>query len=70
MQYNPICKRLAGFGQPYIYFLDSVYFENDDEVKEDIKAILENSEGESLRSKIAFEGTDTSKFKDDIEPLY
>jgi TetR/AcrR family transcriptional regulator len=49
-------------------FLDSVYFENDDEVKADIKAILANGEGESLRSKIAFEGTDTSKFKDDIDP--
>lgn len=49
-------------------FLDSAYFENDDEVKADIKAILENSESESLRSKIAFEGTDTSKFKDDIDP--
>lgn len=49
-------------------FLDSVYFENDDEVKADIKAILANSESESLRSKIAFEGTDTSKFKDDIDP--
>lgn len=49
-------------------FLESVYFENDDEVKADIKAILANSEIESLRSKIAFEGTDTSKFKDDIDP--
>jgi len=47
-------------------FLDSVYFENDDEVKADIKAIFANSE--SLRSKIAFEGIDTSKFKDDIDP--
>lgn len=49
-------------------FLDSMYFENDDEVKEEIKAILANSEGESLKNKIAFEGTDTSKFKDDIDP--
>lgn len=49
-------------------FLDSVYFENEDEVKADIKAILANSESESLRSKVAFEGTDTSKFKDDIDP--
>lgn len=49
-------------------FLDSVYFENDDEVKADIKAVLVNSESESLRSKVAFEGTDTSKFKDDIDP--
>lgn len=49
-------------------FLDSVYFENDDEVKADIKAILASSKSESLRSKIAFEGTDSSKFKDDIDP--
>ncbi|MFL0195072.1 TetR/AcrR family transcriptional regulator [Clostridium sp. WILCCON 0269] len=49
-------------------FLDSVYFENDDEVKADIKAILTNSESESFRNKIAFEGTDISKFKDDIDP--
>lgn len=49
-------------------FLDGAYFENDDEVKEDIKAILENSEGENMRSRIAFEGTDTSKFKDGVDP--
>lgn len=49
-------------------FLDSVYFENDDEVKEDIKTILGTSEVESLRRKIVFEGIDTSKFKDDIDP--
>ncbi|WP_330587557.1 TetR/AcrR family transcriptional regulator [Anaerocolumna sedimenticola] len=49
-------------------FLSCVYFENDDEVKAEIKAILVNSESESLSSKIAFEGTDTSKFKDDIDP--
>jgi len=49
-------------------FLDSVYFENDDEVKADINAILAKSEGERLKSKIAFEGTDISKFKDDIDP--
>ncbi len=49
-------------------FLDSVYFENDDEVQADIKAILASGEIEILRSKIVFEGTDTSKFKDDIDP--
>lgn len=49
-------------------FLKSAYFENDAEVKADIKAILANSESESLRSKIIFEGTDTSKFKNDIDP--
>jgi AcrR family transcriptional regulator len=49
-------------------FLNSVYFENADEVKEDIKAILENSESKSFRRKIVFEGIDTSKFKDDVDP--
>lgn len=49
-------------------FFKSVYFENDDEVKDDIKAILTNGKGENLRKKITFEGIDTSKFKDDIDP--
>jgi AcrR family transcriptional regulator len=49
-------------------FLDGAYFEKDDEVKEDIKTILENGEGEGMRNKIAFEGTDTSKFKDGVDP--
>lgn len=46
-------------------FLTSMYFENDDEVKEDIKAILANSEG--MRNKIAIDGVDYSKFKDGID---
>ena len=49
-------------------FLKSLYFETDDEVKDDIKSILENGEGENIRRKIAFEGMDASKFKDDIDP--
>jgi hypothetical protein len=49
-------------------FLNSAYFENDEEVKDDIKGILANRETESLRSKIAFEATDTSKFNDGIDP--
>jgi TetR/AcrR family transcriptional regulator len=47
-------------------FLTSMYFENDEEVKEDIKAILANGEGS--RNKIAFDGMDTSKFKDKVDP--
>jgi TetR/AcrR family transcriptional regulator len=47
-------------------FLASMYFENDEEVKEDIKAIL--AKGEGSRNKIAFDGMDTSKFKDSIDP--
>ena len=50
-------------------FLASMYFENDKEVRDDIKAILARSEGE--RNKIALDGVDYSKFKDekDIKPL-
>ena len=47
-------------------FLNSMYFENDESVKTDIKAIL--AKGEGVRSKIAFDGMDTSKFKDEIDP--
>ncbi len=47
-------------------FLNSVYFENDSEVKEDIESIF--SGAESFRSKIAFDGMDASKFKDSIDP--
>ncbi|MHC6180185.1 TetR/AcrR family transcriptional regulator [Clostridium sp. JNZ X4-2] len=47
-------------------FLTSMYFENDEEVKEDIKAIL--AKGEGFRNKIAFDGMDCSKFKEDIDP--
>jgi TetR/AcrR family transcriptional regulator len=46
-------------------FMKSVYFEDDDEVKADIKAILAKSE--SLREKIVYEGIDASKFKDGID---
>lgn len=43
-----------------------MYFESDEEVKGDIIAIL--AESEDFRNKIAFDGTDTSKFKDSIDP--
>ncbi|WP_088226814.1 helix-turn-helix domain-containing protein [Desulfosporosinus sp. FKB] len=46
-------------------FLTSMYFENDEEVKDDIKAILAG--GDDFRNKIAFEGVDTSKFKDEVD---
>ena len=48
-------------------FLKSAYFENDEEVKADIKALLEKGEGEDFRNKIAFEGVDFSKFKEGID---
>jgi TetR/AcrR family transcriptional regulator len=47
-------------------FLGNMYFENDAEVKENIRANL--AKGEVFRSKIAFDGMDTSKFKDGIDP--
>jgi TetR/AcrR family transcriptional regulator len=46
-------------------FLTSVYFESDKDVKEDIRTAL--AKGEGFRSKIAFDGTDYSKFKDGID---
>jgi AcrR family transcriptional regulator len=47
-------------------FLGSMYFENDEEVKENIKTNL--AKGEGVRSKIGFDGMDVSKFKDGIDP--
>jgi AcrR family transcriptional regulator len=44
-------------------FLSSMYFENDEEVRGDIQAILAKGEGD--RNRIAFEGVDFSKFKDE-----
>lgn len=49
-------------------FINSVYFESDAEVKNDIQAIFADKEGEKFRSKIAFDGMDASKFKDGIDP--
>ena len=48
-----------------ISFLNSMYFEENKEVKDEIKATL--AQGEDIRNKIAFEGIDTSKFKEDID---
>ena len=47
-------------------FLNSMYFESDDEVKTEIKDVL--AKGEGFRNKIAFDGMDSSKFKDGIDP--
>lgn len=48
-----------------ISFLKSMYFETNEEVAQDIKKIL--SQGDDFRNKLAFEGMDTSKFKDDVD---
>ncbi|ACV61456.1 transcriptional regulator, TetR family [Desulfofarcimen acetoxidans DSM 771] len=47
-------------------FLNSVYFETDDEVITEIKDFL--AKGEVFRSKIVFDDMDASKFKDGIDP--
>lgn len=49
-----------------ISFLSNVHFEQAEDVKEDIKAILDQSE--DVRNKIAFDGMDTTKFKDEVDP--
>lgn len=48
-------------------FIKSVYYEKDDEVREDIKALLAGSEGEDFRNKIVLDGVDVSKFKDGVD---
>lgn len=46
-------------------FITSAYFENDEEVREDKKAIF--ARGDDYRNKIAFDGMDYSKFKEGID---
>jgi len=54
---------------PYVSsFIQGVYFENDDEVKEELKTIFSKGDGRTLGKKLAFEGADFSKFKDDVDP--
>lgn len=54
---------------PYVpSFIQSAYFENDDEVKEEIKTIFSKDEGKTIGKKITFTGADFSKFKDDVDP--
>jgi TetR/AcrR family transcriptional regulator len=52
------------YGMPS--FLTSMYFESDEEIKEDIKAAI--AKGEGFRNKIAFDGMDCSRFKEGIDP--
>lgn len=49
-----------------ISFISSVFYEIDEEVKTDIKAIL--PKGEDFRSKFVLTGMDASKFKDEVDP--
>jgi TetR/AcrR family transcriptional regulator len=46
-------------------FLNSVYYESNEEVKDGIQAQM--SRTDAFRNKIAFEGMDYSKFKDDVD---
>jgi AcrR family transcriptional regulator len=47
-------------------FLNSVYFEKDEEVAAEIKEVF--SKGEGVRDDVALTGMDTSKFKDGVDP--
>ncbi len=46
-------------------FLTNIYFETDEEVRKDIEALL--AEGDEFRSHLAFDGLDTSRFKENID---
>jgi len=47
-------------------FLKSLYFETDEEVAKEIKAMM--AQGEAFRSDIAFTGIDLTKFKEGVDP--
>lgn len=47
-------------------FVTSIYYETDQEVKDDVKKFMEDSV--SIREKWVFNKTDTTRFKDDIDP--
>lgn len=47
-------------------FLSSIYFEQDPEVKQEIKAAL--ATGEGFRSSLAYDGIDLHKFKEGVDP--
>jgi len=49
-------------------FIQSAYFENDEEVRTEIRVIFKKDDGKTIGKKITFEGADFSKFKDDIDP--
>lgn len=49
-------------------FIQSAYFENADEVKEEIRTIFSKDDGKTMGQEITFDGADFSKFKDDIDP--
>jgi TetR/AcrR family transcriptional regulator len=48
-------------------FLKSVYLETEEEIAQEIKAIM--AQGEAFRSNIALNRMDASKFKEGIDPL-
>lgn len=47
-------------------FLKSLYFETDEEVAKEIKAMM--AQGEAFRSDIALSGIDLTKFKEGVDP--
>lgn len=46
-------------------FLTGMYYEKDEEVREDIEALL--AEGDEFRKHLTFDGLDTSRFKDNVD---
>lgn len=49
-------------------YLNSAYFETDPEVRADLQTIFTSEEWEKFRQGLVFEGLDTSKFKDGVDP--
>lgn len=49
-----------------ISFLTSMYYETDEEVRDEAKKLI--ADGSNVRGRWVLDGTDVSKFKDDVDP--
>ena len=47
-------------------FINSVYFETDEEVRDQIQALLQK--GDAIRLQLALDGVDANKFKQGVDP--
>lgn len=49
-------------------FINSAYYETDDEVKAEVQKSFTSDESEAFRQKLVLEGIDAAKFKDGVDP--
>lgn len=62
-------KQAALKRHPPIYsYLKSMYYEDDPEVKNDVRAALRSEDNKRLASEYSLQGIDISKFKEGVDP--